>query len=278
MILKKIVYGFSLLAVIILLSDAYLNAQNRDFNLRNNAYYPGGTDVAIADGGTGQSTKTEAFDALAPPTTTGDTIYYNGTDNVRLAIGAAGTALKGGTTPSWGYQVANASTVDLGWLLLPTVFFAPTNASTLVEFVGVANQVRVHQFVLPFRITVSDIRVRVEAIEAGKACAFAIYRDTVSAPVLETGAMSVAAAAVVTADLATDVVLEPDVYYFAWTSTSTIATARGLSSSSNYQSLWDDTVAQAGNATNASVASVFPATLGTVTYANNTIPFALMKP
>lgn len=41
--------------------------------------------VAIANGGTGQTTKTSAFDALAPSTTLGDTIYYDGADNVRLA-------------------------------------------------------------------------------------------------------------------------------------------------------------------------------------------------
>ena len=61
--------------------------------------------VAIANGGTGQSTATAAFDALAPTTTQGDLIYYNGTDNVRLAKGTAGQALvmnTGATAPEWG--------------------------------------------------------------------------------------------------------------------------------------------------------------------------------
>lgn len=44
--------------------------------------------VAIGDGGTGQTSQTPAFDALAPTTTKGDLIVYNGTDNVRLAVGA----------------------------------------------------------------------------------------------------------------------------------------------------------------------------------------------
>jgi len=43
--------------------------------------------VAIANGGTGQTAKTDAFDALAPTTTKGDLIVSNGTDNVRLAVG-----------------------------------------------------------------------------------------------------------------------------------------------------------------------------------------------
>lgn len=61
--------------------------------------------VAIANGGTGQTTATAAFDALAPTTTQGDTIYFNGTDNVRLPKGTAGQALvmnSGATAPEWG--------------------------------------------------------------------------------------------------------------------------------------------------------------------------------
>jgi hypothetical protein len=59
----------------------------------------------ITAGGTGQTTATAAFDALAPTTTQGDTIYYNGTDNVRLPKGTAGQALvmnSGATAPEWG--------------------------------------------------------------------------------------------------------------------------------------------------------------------------------
>ena len=41
--------------------------------------------IAIARGGTGATTAIAAFDALSPLTTLGDTIYHDGTDNVRLA-------------------------------------------------------------------------------------------------------------------------------------------------------------------------------------------------
>lgn len=47
--------------------------------------------LPIANGGTGQTSKTPAFDALSPTTTKGDLIVYDGTDNVRQAIGANGT-------------------------------------------------------------------------------------------------------------------------------------------------------------------------------------------
>lgn len=43
--------------------------------------------LGIANGGTGQTTATAAFDALAPTTTKGDIIVSDGTDNVRLAVG-----------------------------------------------------------------------------------------------------------------------------------------------------------------------------------------------
>lgn len=60
--------------------------------------------LGIGNGGTGQTTQTNAFDALAPTTTQGDVIYYNGTDNVRLAAGTSGKFLQtlgSGANPAW---------------------------------------------------------------------------------------------------------------------------------------------------------------------------------
>jgi hypothetical protein len=60
--------------------------------------------VPVNKGGTGQTTATEGFDALAPTTTAGDIIYNNGTDNVRLGIGTALQVLRtnaGATAPEW---------------------------------------------------------------------------------------------------------------------------------------------------------------------------------
>lgn len=65
-------------------------------------YTTGGTDVAIADGGTGASTALAAFDALSPMTTRGDLITRGASNNARLAIGSANNILKSdGTDPSW---------------------------------------------------------------------------------------------------------------------------------------------------------------------------------
>ena len=59
--------------------------------------------VAIANGGTGQTTASAAFNALSPVTSTGDLIIGNGTNSsTRLAIGANGYILtSNGTTASW---------------------------------------------------------------------------------------------------------------------------------------------------------------------------------
>ena len=52
-----------------------------------------GTTIAIANGGTGQTSKQAAFDALSPLVTAGDTLYYNGFHNVNLPIGSTGNIL-----------------------------------------------------------------------------------------------------------------------------------------------------------------------------------------
>ena len=62
------------------------------------------TPVSIANGGTGQTTTSAAFNALSPITSTGDLIIGNGTNSAtRLGIGANGYILtSNGTTASWG--------------------------------------------------------------------------------------------------------------------------------------------------------------------------------
>ena len=57
-------------------------------------YQSGGTDVTVADGGTGASTATAGFNALSPVTTRGDIIIRDASNNVRLPIGSASTVLK----------------------------------------------------------------------------------------------------------------------------------------------------------------------------------------
>ena len=62
--------------------------------------------VAIANGGTGQSTQTSAFDALSPTTTKGDLIVSNGTDNIRLPVGSDTYVLTADATEASGLKWA----------------------------------------------------------------------------------------------------------------------------------------------------------------------------
>ena len=64
--------------------------------------------AAIANGGTGQTSKAAAFNALSPITSTGDLILGNGTNSAtRLAIGTNGQVLQSnGTTAVWAAAVA----------------------------------------------------------------------------------------------------------------------------------------------------------------------------
>jgi hypothetical protein len=64
--------------------------------------------VAIANGGTGQTTQTAAFDALSPATTKGDLIVHNGTNDVRLPVGTNDFVLTADSTQASGVKWAAA--------------------------------------------------------------------------------------------------------------------------------------------------------------------------
>ena len=82
------------------------------------------TDViGIATGGTGQTSKTPAFDALSPTTTKGDLIAYNGTDNVRVPVGTNGYLLKSDSTAAAGVSWTSVT--------IPTIEVTLTNSVTL---------------------------------------------------------------------------------------------------------------------------------------------------
>lgn len=83
--------------------------------------------LPIANGGTGQTSAVAAFDALAPTTTTGDTIYHNGTDNVRLPIGTTNqvlTVVAG--VPAWAAPGANS--FKYTWVTADTATVAITHS------------------------------------------------------------------------------------------------------------------------------------------------------
>lgn len=65
--------------------------------------------VAIANGGTGQTTAATGFDALAPTTTKGDLIARNGTGNIRVAVGTDAYVLTADSTAAAGVKWAAAA-------------------------------------------------------------------------------------------------------------------------------------------------------------------------
>lgn len=62
--------------------------------------------LPVANGGTGQTAAVAGFDALAPTTTKGDLIVHNGTDNIRLAVGANDQIPKADSTQASGLKWA----------------------------------------------------------------------------------------------------------------------------------------------------------------------------
>lgn len=107
-------------------------------------YKAGGTDVAVADGGTGASTASaartnlglaigtdvQAYDAqladIAGITfAQGDILYFNGTNVVKLAAGTSGHYLKtqgAGANPTWA-AVSGGGSLDPGSLLISSERF-----------------------------------------------------------------------------------------------------------------------------------------------------------
>jgi hypothetical protein len=95
--------------------------------------------VAIANGGTGQTTAGAAFNALSPITTTGDLIIGNGTNSAaRLGIGANGYVLtSNGTTASWaagggGSSITISNDTSTASNLYPAFFSATSGTASTV--------------------------------------------------------------------------------------------------------------------------------------------------
>jgi len=65
--------------------------------------------LPIANGGTGQTSQTAAFDALSPTTTKGDLIVSDGTDNIRLPVGTDNYVLTADSAQASGIKWALAS-------------------------------------------------------------------------------------------------------------------------------------------------------------------------
>jgi hypothetical protein len=96
--------------------------------------------LPIANGGTGQTTASAAFNALSPVTTTGDLIIGNGTNSAtRLAIGTNGYVLtSNGTTATWSASTGGVTSFSAGTTGL-TPNTATTGAVSLAGTLAIAN-------------------------------------------------------------------------------------------------------------------------------------------
>lgn len=92
----------------------------------------GGT-VGIANGGTGQTAQTAAFDALAPTTTKGDIIVHNGTDNIRLAVGTNDQVLTADSAETSGLKWAASGGGAGGPTTKVTTASQNTTSTSLVD-------------------------------------------------------------------------------------------------------------------------------------------------
>lgn len=109
--------------------------------LYNNAGVLGNLSaVPIANGGTGQTTASAAFNALSPITTTGDLIIGNGAGSTtRLPIGTNGYVLtSNGTTATWAASTGGVTSFSGGTTGL-TPSTATTGAITLGGTLAIAN-------------------------------------------------------------------------------------------------------------------------------------------
>lgn len=95
-------------------NQLFLDVIQSGINITNTA----GT-LPLSRGGTGQTTKTPAFDALSPNTTKGDLVGHNGTNNVRLPAGVNGQRLQADSSATTGLKWVDPGMNEINLILNP---------------------------------------------------------------------------------------------------------------------------------------------------------------
>lgn len=95
--------------------------------------------LAITRGGTGQITKTAAYDALSPSTTKGDLEVHNGTNVIRVGVGADGTVLTANSAAASGLSYTSVLTNPMTTAL--DIIYGGTLGAAQRKGVGAANTV-----------------------------------------------------------------------------------------------------------------------------------------
>lgn len=215
------------------------------------------TDLAIADGGTGASTATAAFNALSPTTTKGDIIVDNGTDAVRLGIGTDGRTL----------VADSGATNGLAWYnkgIKPYVqsgrYNVPLTSGTLTTHTLTANTIFVVPVIVQKRSTYTAVGFSVSAftyVATTLNISTAVYADSSGVPGALVAGTTAATAISSTVASATNydgtfsvpVELTPGIYWLAILAdspSSTTVTAARADASANFTGV--STMANTGGA------------------------------
>lgn len=166
------------------------------------------------------------------------------------------------------------ATADQGYVIFP--FHTHSGATT--NLISVVDKVRAFQRVLKERLTVRVIQISVITFKPGSRVGVGIYSADKNTLLLESGPIITTSNGKKKVTLSTPVILEPGVYWYAWTANRNDLNVYGADGVSSMDRLFDDTNPQMGNAANSGSNGVLPATLGTITYASFDIPFSIMKP
>ena len=214
--MKKILISAVCLAVIIFV-PLLLQSQGNDFNIKNLI-----TPITIANGGTGKATATLGFDALSPLTKNGDVIIYDSNNNnVRLAVGAAGTALLGGTTPSYGYQILNVDTAAQGYLMFPIESVTPFWNGYTAVMDATAGRLSTVKICIKGRYVISNASAYI--VTGADYVGLGVYNSGGTAKLFDTGMLLHAGGLVTKTGLIAT--LEPGCYILAWGSPNAASAA-----------------------------------------------------
>lgn len=178
-----------------------------------------------------------------------------------------------GATPSTGGS-AVISTAGQGFLVggnLPVTSVLAANPPT-----G-ANGVRAMQFVLPFKATITKVTLTIVALVAAEKVAVGFYDAAGTTKLLDSGVFDAGTASTQTLTVGA-VTLNPGIYYYAQTTTNASVTVQTTVPTAAMFPILNNNSVRMGNAANASVAGVLPASLGAITGANYSIIFSVFEP
>lgn len=100
--------------------------------------------LAIAAGGTGQTSKTAAFDALSPVTTKGDLIVRDSSNNVRQAVGTNGQVLEADSAQTNGLKWATPREERVDTMTISASAVTPDAASAKTHYVNITENITVN--------------------------------------------------------------------------------------------------------------------------------------